>query len=260
MKSGLVRALLLHLVAACALACSAAASGDIHQFDIPAGDAEDTIAVFSQQSLRLILAPGDALAGVKTPAVRGTFATAAALSLLFKDTGLNVLSDDGRTILLIRRPGRRSPTPGSEIVPQNGTPSEIVTVTGYRASLQSAATAKRETANFMDSVFAEDIGKFPDLNMAEAVNRVPGVRLNRDPSGEGTQVVVRGLGPSFTQVLMNGHPIEVATDGGTGSGNSNRETDLDMFPVELFTKISVSKTPTANMYEGGIAGTADLGQ
>ena len=135
---------------------------------------------------------------------------------------------------------------------------ETVTVTGYRASLQSAANAKREAANFSDSVFAEDIGKFPDLNIAEAINRVPGVRLSRDPSGEGVQVVVRGLGSSFTTVTMNNHQVEVATDGVEGSGNSNREVDLDMFPVELFTKINVNKTPVASMLEGGIAGTVNL--
>lgn len=258
MKADLIAALVLQGAAACAVVSPAVAAGDIHQFDIPAGDAEDAIAVFSQQSHRLILAPGEGLAGVRTPAVHGTFETMAALSLLLKGTGLDVLSDDGRTILLKSRRDRAGFGPGSEMVVQNGTPFETVTVTGYRASLQSAATAKRQPANFTDSVFAEDIGKFPDLNLAEAINRVPGVRLNRDPSGEGTQVVVRGLGPSFTLVLMNGHPIEVATDGATGTGVSNRETDLDMFPVELFSKITVSKTPTANMYEGGIAGTVDM--
>ncbi len=136
---------------------------------------------------------------------------------------------------------------------------ETVTVTGYRAALTQSVNSKRTTANFTDSVFAEDIGKFPDLNIAESINRIPGVQLNRDGTGEGTQITVRGLGPSFTNILMNGHPIEVATDGTTGSGNQNREVDLDMFPVELFTKINVSKTPTADLTEGGIAGTVNLG-
>jgi len=136
--------------------------------------------------------------------------------------------------------------------------TEVVTVTGYRASLESAVNAKKDVANFSDSVFAEDIGKFPDMNMAEAINRVPGIRLNRDANGEGTQIYVRGLGPSFTEVTMNGHPIEVATDGVEGSGNSNREVDLDNFPVELFTRITVAKTPTAQAYEGGISGSVDM--
>jgi len=135
---------------------------------------------------------------------------------------------------------------------------ETVTVTGYRASLQSAAVAKQTATNFTDSVFAEDIGKFPDLNIAEAINRVPGIQLNRDSTGEGVQITVRGLNPSFTNILMNGHPIGVATDGAPGAGNQNRELDLDMFPVELFTRVTVNKSPFADTYEGGIGGTVSL--
>lgn len=258
MKGNWVGTQILHLVAVCALACPAAASGAYYNIDIAAGSAEDAIAAFSQQTHRLIVAPGEALAGVKTSAVHGVFTASAALALLFKDAGLDVLSDDGTTILLRRQSLRQPAGQETKVFSERAAPPEVVTVTGYRASLLSAATVKREAVNFSDSVFAEDIGKFPDLNLAEAINRVPGVRLNRDPSGEGTQIVVRGLGPSFTLVLMNGHPIEVATDGMTGAGVSNRETDLDMFPVELFTKIIVSKTPVANIYEGGIAGTVDI--
>ncbi|GIL41162.1 TonB-dependent receptor [Roseiterribacter gracilis] len=136
-------------------------------------------------------------------------------------------------------------------------PEEIV-VTGIRRSLQDAADSKRRATNFTDSVYAEDIGKFPDLNLAEALNRIPGVQLTRDTSGEGVQISVRGLGPSFTKILLNGSQVAVASDGTTDSGNSNREVDLDMFPTELFTKLEVSKTPTAHQLEGGVAGTVDM--
>jgi TonB-dependent receptor len=140
----------------------------------------------------------------------------------------------------------------------NSSMVETVTVTGYRASLQSAATAKQTATNFSDSVFAEDIGKFPDLNIAEAINRIPGIQLARDSSGEGVQITVRGMNPSFTNVLMNGHPIAVATDGSLSAGNQNRELDLDMFPIELFTRVTVNKTPSGSTYEGGIGGTVNL--
>src|SRR5215510_5464399 len=63
-----------------------------------------------------------------------------------------------------------------------------VTVTGYRRSLEDSATAKRESTNFTDSVFAEDIGKFPDLNIAEALNRIPGIQLNREVNGDGLSI------------------------------------------------------------------------
>ena len=87
--------------------------------------------------------------------------------------------------------------------------SEEVIVTGYKGSLQSATNAKRESTALIESVFAEDIGKFSDSNIAEAINRMPGVQINRDPFGEGVNISVRGLGTSFTKVLLNGAQIAV---------------------------------------------------
>ena len=141
--------------------------------------------------------------------------------------------------------------------PQDGDVADIV-VTGIRGSLQSATNAKKDAVAFGDSIFAEDIGKLPATNLAETLNRMPGVRLNRDTNGEGTQVAIRGLGPSFTRVLLNGSQIQVASDGGTNGGSANREVDLDFFPSELFTRLDLAKSPTASTLEGGIAGTVNL--
>ena len=136
--------------------------------------------------------------------------------------------------------------------------AEIV-VTGIRGSLQSATNAKKNAVAFGDSIFAEDIGKLPATNLAETLNRMPGVRLNRDITGEGTQVAIRGLGPSFSKVLLNGSQIAVASDGGTtGGGGGNREVDLDFFPSELFTRLDLAKSASAHTIEGGIAGTVNL--
>ena len=136
--------------------------------------------------------------------------------------------------------------------------TEEVIVTGYKGSLQSATNAKRESTALVESVFAEDIGKFSDSNIAEAINRMPGVQINRDPFGEGVNVSVRGLGTSFTKVLLNGSQIAVATSGTIDSQNQNREVDLNLFPTELFTRFDIQKTPTANMLEGGISGTVNI--
>ena len=87
---------------------------------------------------------------------------------------------------------------------------------------------------------------------------MPGVRLNRDINGEGTQVAIRGLGPSFTRVLLNGSQLQVASDGGTNGGSANREVDLDFFPSELFTRLDLAKSPSPSTLEGGIAGTVNL--
>ncbi|MCJ2184317.1 TonB-dependent receptor [Novosphingobium sp. 1949] len=135
---------------------------------------------------------------------------------------------------------------------------EEIIVTGIRASLDSATNAKRSEVTFGDSIFAEDIGKLPATNIAETLNRIPGVRLNRDITGEGTQVAIRGLGPSFTRVLVNGSPVNVASDGGTNGGSTNREVDLDLFPSELFTRLDVVKSPLPSQVEGGIAGVVNM--
>src|SRR4051812_2717739 len=135
---------------------------------------------------------------------------------------------------------------------------ETVTVTGYAASLQKATDAKRDSTNFTDTVFAEDIGKFPDSNIAESLNRIPGVTISREVTGEGVNVSIRGLGTNFTKVTLNGANVAVASTGAADASNANREVDLNWFPTELFTQLSVSKSPTADMLEGGAAGNVNL--
>lgn len=136
---------------------------------------------------------------------------------------------------------------------------ETVVVTGYQRSLLNAAEAKRNDIGFSDTIFAEDIGKFPDSNIAEAINRIPGVVLNRDPAtGEGLQISVRGLGSQYTKIVLNNSPIAVATASGIDQTNSNRETDMNMFPGELFSNISVQKSSRADQLEGGAAGTVNM--
>ena len=136
--------------------------------------------------------------------------------------------------------------------------AQEVIITGFRHSLQEATLAKREAITFTDSVFAEDIGKFPDLNIAESLNRVPGVQLTRDVTGEGLNVSIRGLGTNFTHVILNGAEISVASSGRLDAQNQNRELDLNLFPTELFTRLDVYKTPTADLIEGGAAGTVNM--
>lgn len=135
--------------------------------------------------------------------------------------------------------------------------TEIV-VTGLRKSLEDASLFKRESVNFTDAVFSEDVGKFPDLNIAEAINRVPGIQLSREIDGSGVNVAIRGLNTNFTKVTLNGSQISVASSGKTDAINSNRELDLDVFPTEFFRRLDVSKTTTASMVEGGLSGTVNM--
>lgn len=140
-------------------------------------------------------------------------------------------------------------------------PKQLATVNvsgGYRNSIEFSTNAKRDATNVVDSVYAEDIGKFPDTNIAESLNRVPGVQISRDVDGEGMNVQIRGLGTDFTKILLNGDQIAVASSGTLGGQNQNREVDLDLLPSEFFTQLTVNKTPQADMTEGGIAGVVDM--
>src|SRR5215467_6507492 len=114
--------------------------------------------------------------------------------------------------------------------PAASAPEEI-TVTGFRGSLMESTDFKRSQVGFTDAIFAEDIGKFPDTNIAESFNRVPGIQITRETSGEGLNIAIRGLGTNFTKILLNGAPVAIASSGRTDSQNTNREVDLDLFPT-----------------------------
>ena len=141
--------------------------------------------------------------------------------------------------------------------PAAGESLEEVIVTGFRQSLKSSTEAKRESVGFTDSIFAEDIGKFPDTNIAESFQRIPGVQISREISGEGNLVAIRGLNTNFTKVLLNNAPVAIASSTQEGS-SANREVPLDMFPSELFSQLTVAKTSSAEMIEGGAAGTINM--
>ena len=134
----------------------------------------------------------------------------------------------------------------------------VVKVTGYRGSLLASARDKKEAVGFQDTISSEDMGKFPDKNIAESLSRIPGVQISRDVTGEGMNVQIRGLGSSFTKVLLNNAQIAVASSGPIDGASTNREIDLDLLPTELFTKLTVSKSPNASQLEGGAAGVVNL--
>ncbi|WP_116091784.1 TonB-dependent receptor [Sphingomonas crusticola] len=141
---------------------------------------------------------------------------------------------------------------------EDGSVGEVV-VTGFRSSLARALNLKRESAGAIDSIVAEDIAKFPDNNLAESVQRIPGVSISRD-SGEGRQISVRGLGADFTRVRLNGMEA-LATTGGissTGGTNASRGFDFNIFASELFSGIQVRKTASASTDEGSLGATVDL--
>lgn len=137
--------------------------------------------------------------------------------------------------------------------------SEDIVVTGFRSSLAKALDQKRTEAASVDSILAEDIGKFPDLNLSESIQRIPGVALARD-GGEGRQISVRGLGPQFTRVRINGLEALSTAGGSDASGGTNRGRgfDFNVFASDLFNSITVRKTSESSVEEGSLGATVDL--
>jgi len=136
---------------------------------------------------------------------------------------------------------------------------DTVNVTGYRASVEKALDIKRSESGVVDAIVAEDIGKFPDLNLAESLQRIPGVVITRE-AGEGRNISVRGLGPDFTRVRINGMEALTTVGAGDQSGGTNRGRgfDFNVFASDLFSQLIVRKTASADIEEGSLGATVDL--
>lgn len=131
-----------------------------------------------------------------------------------------------------------------------------IIVTGFRQSLQAALNVKRDSITAVDAIVAEDIAKFPDQNLAESLQRIPGISIQRD-GGEGRAITVRGLGAQFTRVRVNGlETVATSTDG--ASANRDRAFDFNVFASELFNSIVVHKTAEASLDEGSLGAVVDL--
>lgn len=127
--------------------------------------------------------------------------------------------------------------------------STEITVTGVRAALDSAASIKRRSVLIVDSVSAEDIGKLPDVSIADSLARIPGVTAQR-LEGRDQRLSIRGLGPDFSTTLLNGREQVTVGD--------NRGVEFDQYPSEFFRNVNVYKSADASLVPAGIAGTVDL--
>lgn len=140
--------------------------------------------------------------------------------------------------------------------PEEAQAGDEIVVTGFRQSLGAALNVKRQSVSSVDAIVAEDIAKFPDQNLAESLQRIPGISIQRD-AGEGRAITVRGLGAQFTRVRVNGlETIATATDG--ASSNRDRAFDFNVFASELFNSIVVHKTAEASLDEGSLGAVVDL--
>jgi iron complex outermembrane recepter protein len=134
---------------------------------------------------------------------------------------------------------------------------EEVVVTGIRASLRESIETKREAVGVVDAITSEDVGKFPDKNLAEALQRVPGVVINRE-FGEGERVNLRGTASNLTRTLLNGHALATADWFILDQLNTTRSFNYLMLPADIIGQVAVYKSPQADFEEGGIGGTIDV--
>lgn len=134
---------------------------------------------------------------------------------------------------------------------------DVIIVKGIRGSLQQSLDTKRNADTLVDAVTAEDIGKFPDKNVAESLSRVPGVVINRE-FGEGERVALRGLAPNQTKTLLNGHSVATADWFVLEQLAATRNFNYLVLPSEIVGQLQVHKSPRADMEEGGIGGTVNV--
>ncbi|WP_018995486.1 TonB-dependent receptor [Hirschia maritima] len=139
---------------------------------------------------------------------------------------------------------------------------DTIVVTGIRQALTDGMNVKRKSNGVVDAINAEDIGKFPDSNLAESLQRIPGVSINRQ-NGEGSQITVRGFGPGFNAVTLNGRSMPTADipligGNGSGTGGSSRAFDFSNLAAESVSALEVTKTGRADVASGGIGATVNV--
>ena len=144
------------------------------------------------------------------------------------------------------------------------TDAQTIQVTGVRASVQASIAQKKAADSHVEVITAEDIGKMPDKNVADSLQRVPGVTISSAGASEGgfdenDRVSMRGTNASLTQTLINGHPV---SSGDwfvlNQSDNAGRSVSYTLLPSELVSRVVVHKTSEASLVEGGVAGSVDI--
>jgi TonB-dependent receptor len=242
------------------------------QFAIAPSDLRTGISQFSQATgLQVVVKPAT-VSGLRTGGVHGAHTVREALDQLLRGTNLSAQMQGGIAVLKptgSAAPARRTTaaqySPAAAEAPAAtatdfAPAAEEIVVSGYRQSIAQAQDLKRRAVGAEDDIVATDIAAFPDLNLAESLQRIPGITITRD-SGEGRQIALRGLGADFTRTQLNG--MEVL--GNTASGMDNRggvarsrSFDYSLFASELFNRVAVQKSYSAEQDEGGIAGTVQL--
>lgn len=244
------------LAITCALVPAPAFAAE-RNFNIPAQSLASALTTWSRQANMQIFFPSEKIKSLRAPALKGSMTPRAALERLIAGSNLRIANVTSGAFVLaeqapVRQPAAISPrAPAPSELAESELPASDIIVTGIRQSLETARDIKRDSDKVVDAVGAEDVGKFPDENVADSLQRVTGVQITR-ARGEGSFATIRGLPSYMNLVQFNGHTMLSAI--GPGDGIS-RTFQYSILPSEFVGSLEVYKSPTADMEEGGLAGT-----
>ena len=228
-------------------------------FDLPAQPLGKALTALSEQADIAIYAPSALVKDKRSRAVFGSMTVKAALDSLLAGTRLEATFSDSGAIVIREMKAQEAFTPVQPAPVQTIRPAEVdklVVYGRYSTGLGRALDIKRKAVSIVDAIVAADIGKLPASNVAEALQRLPGVTISRE-AGEGQFIGVRGLGPNFQSVTFNGVPIAV-NENIRNSDQSGRQFRFRVLPADLVGGIVVTKSPTADLIDGGIGANIDI--
>lgn len=254
-------------------------SDERYRFDIASQELVDALGEFHATTGAPVLFSGDLPRKRTVRSVRGRYNIAKALGIMLRGSGLKGrLTKSGMVVITRREDALLSATRGSGMKSiknallastiaiagtmsqaqaqeaaqsaTQATDGEAIVVTGIRESLQQAVNVKRTAPVIADVISSTDLGRFPDDNVAESLQRITGVQIQKR-RGEGSQVSIRGLPPVFTQTTLNGRNLASAFN----AGGATRSFEFGALPSEFVNRLEVYKTPMASLPEGGLSGT-----
>ena len=258
----------------CIVAMAVPAQAQPYNFQIPAGGLRGAIDAYARQTGRQVIYRADQIGNARSNGVRGSMNADTALARLLQGTAFSYRVDASGAIAIVPGEARaaaaaprvtaaQAQTAPTDEGSQVESDQEIV-VTGIRAGLERSIQIKRNSFGVVDAISAEDIGKFPDTNLAESLQRITGVSIDRT-NGEGSQVTVRGFGPSYNLVTLNGRTLATslvqivgADQQGDDAIGTSRSFDFSNLASEGVRTLEVYKTGRAAIPSGGIGATINV--
>lgn len=230
----------------------------VYSLSIPQQTALAAVSELASISDVSVVAQSHILDGIKTPEIYGEYSVTDALQLMFNNNDIGFSYYENAILLFAISTKDITDVPQTETTIEPTI--EVLEVKGFRSNVSRAQAARREDDGMSEFIFQDEIALFADLNLGDALQRLPGISSERD-NGETRQLTIRGLRPEFSKTQINGVDT-LATFSSAwdhrGRASRSRNFDFNLFPAELFTQIVVHKSYKASLDEGGIAATVNM--